>query len=678
MLGLIVLAAALWWGMRLVRACGVRLSPEERWVVGTVAGLVVGFWLIYLISASADGLSTAVLVASISAFGLTGYLMGLRPRTTAAPPARWFVVFAGGMAVVLLVMNWYGVLAHDHAGNVLAIEHTWADAPFHSSIITSFAYRSFVPPTYPVALGQPLGYPFLIDFISGVLLRAGWSLRMAFVVPNVLVQLAFFCATALITLRLTGSRRAAVLAAVVFMCLGNFGFAAIGKDVHAAGGMGKWLGSLPWSYTGDALGDPGRKRLGTGLYLGNPTFMYLIPRRSGTLGVTTGVALFLLLEEFLEHPRAGTAVLMGLIVGLLPRVHGQTLLTVAIVVAVSLALLPLRTGSRGVRPFVRAWGNAVPAAALMGVVALAVAVPQLAVISRQAKGFFQWFPGWTGEPHETIGAIASTSGLARTAAVGRAVTATVRFWILNAGALLLIVVPALRRGGRALRLWYVPFAAVWAFANAIRTQPWEWDNVNYFVYVQLATTVLAASYLAPLLRGWRIREPSPDTAARAARLAGGVLLAAALTFGGLLSFVYAGEHRMFLWSADGVRFAAHVRARTPEDAVVLTSDGHEHPVYALSGRQGFMGFVGWLSTQGLDWARFQSELRGMYSGDVALMRRLGIDYVVVGAWERGLASSQKFTLANVFDDPSVFRPVLSEDVDGQQWKLLRLLPEAGG
>jgi hypothetical protein len=157
-----------------------------------------------------------------------------------------------------------------------------------------------------------------------------------------------------------------------------------------------------------------------------------------------------------------------------------------------------------------------------------------------------------------------------------------------------------------------------------------------------------------------------------------------MTVGGLLSFVYAAQQRHHLWTPREVVFAADVRRATgPQDAV-LTANGHGHPVIALSGRQTFMGFSGWFVAHGLDWQRFEGRLQRMFRGDVSLMRRLGIDYVVIGPWEEGLASNGGFELPEAFTDPGVFRVVLDRNLDGRRWRLLELrssstaAPASGG
>lgn len=658
MIALLVLAVSLWWGSALLRAFGVQLEGAERLVVGSVLGLVSGFWVVYLLAAGVGRLDTAVLVSGAGLLALGAVAARLRPSPGPQRLERWFVLTAGVVGVVLVAMNLYGVLAVAGDGNVVAVEHVWADTPFHASIVTSFAHSPNFPPTYPLALGEPLGYPFAVDFVTGALVEGGLGLRASFVLVNVLIQLAFFSAVALLARRLSGSVRAAVVATGVLFALGNLGWLAIPGDVADAGGVWAWLRDLPWSYTGDALGDKGRERLGTGVYLGNPTFIFFVPRRSGAFGLAAGASLLLLFEEVLDRRHLGTAACAGLLLGLMPRVHAHSVIAMLAFVAVWTFLLPWREE----RPWERwpeAWRrNAVPWI-LCGGVALAVALPQVVEMSRQTSGFVDWWFGWTGEPHQE--AVAGD--------VAGAAWAMARFWVLNGGLLVFLLVPALLRAPRRLRYWYMPFAALWVFGNVVRAQPWEWDNNNFFVYWQFGTVILVAPLLADLLRkgdgrGW----------GAFVRPVGGGLLVAGLTLGGLLSFVYAAEHRQHLWTAEEVRFAEEVRDETPPDAVVLTANGHGQPVIALAGRQTYMGFPGWFVSHGLDWRTYEERLQAMYSGDVGLMRALGVDHVVLGPWERGFAESHGFALDEVFHDPDVFREVLRETISGREWELLRLRP----
>ena len=652
MIGLAFLVACAWWGLSLLRLFRIDVPTMERVVVGPVAGLALGTWLLFQSASIFDGLGVAAFALTLVIFAMTTALARRRPAPTAVPVPRWFLVVAGSLLGAFAILNLFAVLAPTAGGSV-AFEHVWADTPFHSGIITSFAYRENYPPAYPQALGQPLNYPFLVDFLSAVLLRYGLTLRMSIVVVNIALQTAVMLGLALVVHRLTASARAAILAVLVFFLLGNLGWFAVPGDISDAGGVSSWLRDVPWSYTGETAGVSGRERLGVGLYLGNPVFIHLLPRRATAFGMAVGASLLLLLDDLAARRRVATAALVGLLAGVLPRIHAHTAITLAIVAAVWIgreALALRREGWDALRPLAIATG-------VTGVIALVIVTPQVLALREQTAQFFAFWPGWTGEPRDAFNAMTGADGLVRAALL------SVKFWLFNGGLLLLLVPLAWADATRRMRRWYVPFVVVWLVGFCIRTQPWEWDNNNHFVWWQFATVVL----VAPLLSAWLGRR------ALLGRTAAMVAIAA-LTLGGILSFIYAAEHRMGLWGPGDVDFARRVRLATPEDAVILTSAGHTQPVTGLAGRQVVMGYGGWLSTQGIDLPRFEADVNAMLAGDVARMRSLGIDYAVISPWELGQANEKQFTIGAVFDDPDVFEPVLDETINGQRWRLLELLP----
>jgi hypothetical protein len=640
----LLLAGLVVWGHAVLRLTGVRLTRPERIVAGPIVGLTTGGWLLYLLASAFGALGPQAVVVALGIFTGAHVVSRFRPKPADDPIPHWFVWLGVALLLVLTAFNLFAVLGPAAGGGLAATEHVWSDTPFHSSIVTAFAYRDTFPPEYPIALGHALNYPFLVDFLSGALLRYGFDLRASFVVVNLFLHTAVFLGLALIVFRLTRSARAAVLSAVVLFLLGNIGFLAVPGDIAKADGIGDWLGNVPWSYTGDSAGIGGRERLGTGLYLANPVFIHLLPRRSAAFGMAVGVVLLLLLDTLIRERSKSAAVVVGLVAGVLPRVHAYTAIVLVIVggfwVLRDLVVERAKAARALVAPL-----------AVAGGIAAVIAVPELLKLREDTGQYVAFWPGWIGEPHDAFTAGSILSG----------VVDSVFFWAMNGGLLILLLPSAWFRASDALRRWYLPFIGVWLFGFFIRTQPWDWDNNNYFAWWQLATVVI----VVPLITSWL------ESAHRVARV-GGVLAVGALCLGGILSFTYAGEHRMGLWTGAEVQFAEDVRHATPEDAVILTSNGHTQPITALSGRQVVMGFPGWLSTRGLDWASYEQDVATMLAGNTRRMRELGVGYVVIGPWERALADEKNFELADAFGNRRRFSVVIDRMIDGQRWQLLKL------
>jgi len=648
-LGLLFCAGCIAWGSALLRIVGLTLPRVERSVIGPVVGVATGTWLLLQISSFFHALSVAALIVTLGIFAIAVVVARRRPQLGPGKIPLWFLVCAAVLVAALVALNLYAVLAPSRDG-LMAFEHVWADAPFHTSIATAFAYRDVYPPKYTIALGQPLNYPFLVDFLTGTLLRYGLGLRGSFIAVNVFIQTAFFLGLALIVYRLSSSARAAILAVVVFFLLGNLGWLAVARDVSHAGGFLSWIRKVPWSYTGETAGVSGKERLGTGLYLGNPVFMHLLPRRSAAFGMAVGASAFLLLDDLVANAAMSTAIVTGLAAGVLPRVHAHTAIDFAIVAAVWFAVEAFRRRSdRDAR------GRLIRVVAVAGFIAVIVAAKDVAAMQTQTGHFFAFWPGWTGEPRSAF------TGPFRLGRLPGALATTAWFWILNAGLLLLLVPFAWVEASDRLKRWYAPFVVVWLLGFLVRTQPWEWDNNNHFVWWQAATIV----FVSPMLASWLWARTS---AVRSLAVASVI----ALTLGGVLSFVYGAEHRLHLWSAGDVKFAKDVRLATPRDAVILTGNGHEEPVVYLSGRQAVMGYAGWFSSHGLDEPRYEHAVNTMLAGDVDRMRRLGVGYVVLGPWEDGQAADQHFKIGTAFADRKLFDLVLQETFDGRTWQLLKL------
>jgi uncharacterized membrane protein len=109
-----------------------------------------------------------------------------------------------------------------------------------------------------------------------------------------------------------------------------------------------------------------------------------------------------------------------------------------------------------------------------------------------------------------------------------------------------------------------------------------------------------------------------------------------------------GRDRNRLLTRDELELASRVRETTDPHAVFLTGQQHNHPVHVMAGRAVVLGYPGWLWSQGYDYAERQRDVASIYAlepGADRLLERYGVDYVVVGPWERGRLGA----------DPDAFR-----------------------
>ncbi len=687
MLALFYLVSLLLGGISLVsllRLTAAGKGAEGRLAIGMVLGQAGGVWVLYFLS-SLTGLLSGLVIILTSIVLLLPFLASVFfPLLRGKSGLKWsclrwhlsteFLVLLSVLAVFFTSLNIHAILPADAQGNLYATEHVWADTPFHVSIINSFAERDNFPPEYPILVGAPLRYPFLVDLHTAALVEGGMSLRQGIVVSNVLLQIPIFLLIYLIARELGGSRRTGLLASLVFLLLGNFGFLLAFKDIARSGGFFSWLSHLPWGYTGSSLGVESRESIGVGLYLGNPTYLFFMPRRAVTFGVAVGLTLMLILlrlvgnrgqyradgAETRPHDADKTGYLpfvaAGLLLGLLPRIHSHSFL--AMVVITGFLLASSHWWGTGRRDFY------VKAALLVAVTA-AVSLPQLLGVREQVShNFFNFWPGWIGEAHETLAGLGKPHlNMEWIAHFAGSLKVFAKFWIWNAGMLLLLPPFALWRSSRNQVLFYIPFVLLFIIGNAVKIQPWEWDNNNLFLYWQIGTVLVVAVWLG------RVRASS----LKAIRYALFCFFIAMLITGGVLNIIRTSQERNFLWGAQEVRIAKWVRENTPPGSLFLTGSAHNHPIPSLGGRQVVMGFEGWLFAHGLSYDTIQSDEVKMFRGDMPLLEKYGVEYVADTPYERAFAQARGFTLnESFFRNPELFELVYREDNLQGSWEIYRV------
>jgi hypothetical protein len=62
-------------------------------------------------------------------------------------------------------------------GLFTGVDTNIGDMPFHASVITGFAYGENFPPQHPEFAGARLTYPFIVDFVTAMFVRAGATLE---------------------------------------------------------------------------------------------------------------------------------------------------------------------------------------------------------------------------------------------------------------------------------------------------------------------------------------------------------------------------------------------------------------------------------------------------------------------------------------------------------------------
>ena len=478
------------------------------------------------------------------------------------------------------------------------------DLPFHLSIITSFAHSQNFPPDDPTFTGSRFTYPFLADLIAAIFTRAGASPSHAQFLENLVLGLALVGLLHRWTLEMTGDRLAGLIAPVLVFFSGGLGWLLFFKDA-LEGRQGVWAALLHPSHDYTIMA-------GTGWRWGNALTTLLVPQRSILFGLSLAVVIFTqwwlvaknnsgaeLDSTPSERRFSGIhrrMIAAGVCAGLLPLIHTHTWMVV-MVMAACLTLL-FRNW--------RAW-------AIFFAVALLFSAPQLLWMlhgsSVRLTAFWAWHFGWDrGEEN------------------------AVWFWLKNTGLFIPALVAAVLWPGKPylvparLLRFYIPFLLCFLVPNAITLAPWIWDNIKVLFYWYLASAPLVALLLARFFQSglrWRI--------------AGSVVLVS-LTLAGSLDIwrILSGTTEFRLFDRLGMAFATQVLQNTEPRSLVLHGPVVDTPLF-LTGRRSLLAYPGWAWPRGLDFVGREANIREIYAGApdaTDLMRKYGVDYVVIGPMER--------------------------------------------
>lgn len=558
-------------------------------------------------------------------------------------------------AVVLLacalVLFWlvFGRAMFARGGAIYTgVDNNLGDLPFHIAIISGFVHGGNFPPAHPEFAGARLTYPFTVDFVAAMLVRAGATLESALFWEGLLLALALVVLLYRLALRLTGDRLVAGLTCVLTLLSGGLGWVRFLREAsNSSRGVWEFLWKLPHDYT---ITYDGAFRWGNavttlfvpqrGLLMGLPLALIIITQwwlatrgdaetarggddeETGAKGKgKRGRGKKHKAQETESPPQFSPFALFplpfslsaaerrmlgaGVIAGLLPLVHAHSFV-VLMLLAGCLALL-----LRGWRGWLIFFGAA-----------FLIAAPQMLWATRESaarpSSFFELMLGWDRGDQNPLW-----------------------FWFKNTGLFIPLLVAALAWRGdsplvpKRLLVFYLPFTLLFAICNVAKISPWVWDNIKVLFYWYVASVPLVALLLARL---WRLNR-----AARAAAAA----LVFLLTFAGALDVwrvvTRASEQREF--DAGGVAFAEMVRQQTAPRSLVLHAPTYNHPVY-LTGRQSLMGYGGHLWSQGIDYAGREAEVRRIYAGSLdapELLVKHNVEYAVVGPLERaGLQVNESF------------------------------------
>jgi len=479
-------------------------------------------------------------------------------------------------------------------------QSTYGDINIHASFATGLPEHDF-PPDYILLPGNRLGYPFLVDALSGSMLLFGSTLNLAFFVPGTLMTVLVFAGFFFFAWELTHSKKASTLALLLMLFNGGLGFA----------------------YTLDRMGETecaALKEAFNGFYQAPANLVdqnirwvnflcdLLIPQRTLMAGWMCLIPAFYMLYTGLKSKRRSDFIALGLFAGPLVMIHTHSFMALGIIsFGVMVDILLRDKESRKENLFHFLW---------YGGITCLIAMPQILIWtipqSSRGEGYLKVFFNWAN----------NTGSVLRDEYLW--------FWIKNVGPIFIFLFLAgINAKKREDRAWSLGALITFLLADCVLFQPLAYDNNKIFCAAYLAMLPLAAQLLC------RIYEKLKDVKGRS-------VLAVIFLFicmaSGVISITVEAFTDYELYGKNDVAAADYIKKHTSSDALFLTGQNHNNTAASLAGRNIVCGSSTFLYFHGLDYGKREADaalmlnyperLRSMYE-------EYGVDYVYVSAYERG-------------------------------------------
>lgn len=464
---------------------------------------------------------------------------------------------------------------------------TWGDLALHTTLSSSFYEKGLTETlsNYPIYSGEKTRYPFLMDYITALLMKLGLSLRMSLIWPSFIFILCFIAVFYSLAQKMTKSRLAAFFAPLIFFFNGTiFSLQYFWRDFKASGfRFFDFLGKMTKEY--GHLAD-------YKIHFSNIIADYILPQRAIILGFLAGIIVIYFLWQYWKSKEIKKLIYAGVISGFLPIIHTHTFIAI-VLIAFGLGLMELIEHYKSFKQVIIRWlYYVIPA----GIIALPFV---LWLFPGGSSGFFKIDIGWM-KGEEFI----------------------LWFWLKNLGVYILTFIAGYAVSGEKLRRFYWPFFGLFIVTNIFIFQPHYYDNMKIMLWWFLLSAILIGklfSYLKNRFGNWN----------------GYALIGVCFILLVPVGFLSVYRETYVSWkmfSNEDLALANYVKNNTSEGALFLTSDKHNHPIPCLAGRNIVMGYRGWLWTHGINYIEKEGDILNIYhaeAGYEGLLEKYGINYILL-------------------------------------------------
>src|SRR5579864_8626927 len=183
---------------------------------------------------------------------------------------------------ILLAMVFSRAVFERPDGIYTGVTNNLGDLPLHLQIINSFTQGQNLPPQDPTYAGVRFAYPFLVDILAAMLVRAGAGVIFAMWLQNMVLALALVGLLHYWTILLTRNRLAGVITPLLVLFSGGLGCWLLFSE-SSSDGFFATLGNLQHDYTIVPSSI---------LRWGNSLTTLFVPQRSILFGLPLAITIF--------------------------------------------------------------------------------------------------------------------------------------------------------------------------------------------------------------------------------------------------------------------------------------------------------------------------------------------------------------------------------------------------
>ncbi len=513
----------------------------------------------------------------------------------------------------------------DKYGNIRSTITGYGDIPLHLTQITKFAFQNPLNLGEPIFYGQKLDYPFLINLISGLMLRVTNNFSFSVLFPAFVFAACNIILVFWVYKQFLKNNLLASLSLLLFYLGSGFGaLPYIQTALNNKLNLEQFINYLIQNNVTTVV-KLDAKFPAQSIDFGAPLSLVFLHQRAFFMGLFEFLILLLLIIILQNSRSRLIPFLAGLSFGLLPLSHTHSF------VVASIMLFSFMIISFVKKDFVYLKRLVIVAA-----VGTIISIPQLIYLTTassaltQAAGFVVFRFGWMAPP--TIGSVIFPTGQLPTIFS----FSFLQFLLINFGIILptflvCVIKIFLKRKTFTKDNLIIVFAftlsgaLLFLIVQLIKFQPWDFDDNKLLVYFQFFAIPIILLVIKNIFEHKKIAGIFIMTTFIVLALFSGVI--------DMIPRLTMTENTLpVIFAQDAVQMANYIKTNIPQNELILTGTDHRNPVDALAGRPVLVGYPGWLWSRGINYSVREQEVSNFYflpTKDNPLLKEFPVKYVLL-------------------------------------------------